>query len=286
MKKEMLVVAALVLAGCVTIPDGGTVSNTEQMIGASNRVAVCIGLTSVDPRAYQGWAGDCPGCDIDAKGLYGLFLNNGFSATLMLNSAATWGGVQTTILDASKRLKAGDLLVIAMSGHGGQMPDDNGDEPSGQDSTLCLWNGQVRDDDFLKFIQKLPSGIRIVLINDQCHSEGNFKALWRQVKRGVSLGSAGKKTAVPLIREGLGYSWTSEFQLIQFAGCREANYSYGSATGGTWTQNLLSAYKPELTWRQWFDNAEKLMPSQQVPVWTEYPEGAVAKEFVNGSVLQ
>ena len=91
MKKEMLVVAALVVAGCVTIPEGGNqpVSNIEQMVGASNRVAVCIGLTSVDPRAYQGWAGDCPGCDVDAKGLYGLFLNNGFSASLVLNSAAT-----------------------------------------------------------------------------------------------------------------------------------------------------------------------------------------------------
>ena len=284
MKKEMLVVAALVVAGCVTIPEGGNqpVSNIEQMVGASNRVAVCIGLTSVDPKAYQGWAGDCPGCDVDAKGLYGLFLNNGFSASLVLNSAATWYGVRTMILDASKRLKAGDLLVITMSGHGGQMPDDNGDEPSGQDSTLCLWDGQVRDDDFLKLIQSLPRGIRIVLINDQCHSEGNFKAMWRQLKRGVTLGSAGKKTAIPLIRGAA----TDQFQLIQFAGCREANYSYGSSTGGTWTQNLLSVYKPELTWRQWFDNAEKLMPSQQIPVWTLYPEGAVAKEFVNGSVLK
>jgi hypothetical protein len=284
MKKRIVTAFALVLAGCVTIPNGGNIpmNETDNMIGASNRVAVCIGLTSVNPGAYQGWAGDCPGCDIDAKGLYRLFLNEGFSAHLILNSAATWEYVRNTILDSSKFLKAGDLLVVSISGHGGQIPDDDGDEPSGQDSTLCLRDGQVRDDDFLKMIQKLPNGIRLVLINDQCHSEGNFKALWRQVKRGVTLGSSGKKVAIPLIR-GVG---TNQVQLIQFAGCREANYSYGSSKGGTWTQNLLSAYKPELTWRQWFDNANKLMPRQQVPVWTLYPEGGVSEEFINGSVLR
>jgi hypothetical protein len=285
-KAIIAVIAAMVMgiAGCTTTSqnNGGDQPMKLTQSGDTNRVAICVGLTHVDPKAYDGWGGECPGCDIDARGLYRLFTDNGFSATLILEEAATWTAFKQAVWKASVGMKPGGLMVITMSGHGGQAPDDNGDEQSGQDSTLCMWDGQVRDDEFLKMIQVLlPVGIRLVLVNDQCHSEGNFKAAWRQVKRGVTFGAAGKKTAVPMIR---GSSRDFNLQIIQFAGCREANYSYGSDMGGTWTQSLLQTYKPGLTWRQWFDAAKSIMPSQQVPVWTTY--GGVTEQFINGPVLR
>jgi len=284
MKKALVsVMAAFGLAGCATVPNGGNQSMNGQVIvqnGDPQRVAVCVGLTHVDSEAYGGWDGKCPGCDVDAKGLCKLLTDNGFSTTLILEGKATWRNFKQAVYKASAGLKPGGLMVITMSGHGGQMPDDNGDEPSGQDSTLCMWDGQVRDDEFLRMIQRIPVGTRLVLINDQCHSEGNFRMVWHQVKRGATFGMAGKKMAVPMIRG----KQDVDIQIIQFAGCREANYSYGSGTGGTWTQNLLKTYKPELTWRKWFDAAKGIMPSQQVPVWTEY--GGVTEQFINGPVLK
>jgi hypothetical protein len=167
-----------------------------------------------------------------------------------------------------------------MSGHGGQIADNNGDEADKLDETICLWDGQVRDDDVLALIQKLPAGLRVVLINDQCHSEGNFRAFVRKVQRVVSLGKYGKTRAQALVKASRGW----DGQLIQFAGCRENSYSYGAAAGGTWTQNLLSTFNPGFTWRQWFDAAASKMPGNQVPVWVEY--GNVGDEFRNGRVLE
>lgn len=248
--------------------------------GASGLRAVCIGLTAVDPRFYDGWAGDCPGCDIDARDLYDLFSKNGFTAKLILNAAATWKAVRETILDTAKGMQPNELLVITMSGHGGQMPDDDGDETDKMDETICLWDGQVRDDEFLKLIAELPRGIRLALINDQCHSEGNFRAFMRATQQAVSFGVWGKTEARPII--GKPIVW--EGQLIQFAGCREASYSYGGNSGGTWTQSLEAAYSPSLTWRQWFDAGLARMPSNQVPQWVEGFQ--VTDSFRNGPVLK
>lgn len=282
-----LLAATLYVVGCDTtgtntnpVPEVGTGTVvTPEVKPSSNAVAICVGLTSVNPYAYGGWAGDCPGCDIDAKGLYNLFVKKGFTSKLILNSDATWTQVRGTIVSAAKDLKPGDLLVIAMSGHGGQLPDDNGDEADGQDETLCLWDGQVRDDEMLKLINSFPS-IRLVLINDQCHSEGNFRAMARVAQRVISLGYWGNRQAKPIIE--VKPTWSG--QLIQFAGCREASYSYGGSTGGTWTQSLLEAYKDTLTWKSWFDAGKLKMPGNQVPQWVEY--GDVQDTFRNGAVLK
>jgi hypothetical protein len=252
----------------------------QQVTGEASRRAVCIGLTAVDPYYYGGWDGDCPGCDVDAKGMYALLTQNGFTAKLMLNAAAKWKEVRKAILDMAAGMIPGDLLVVAMSGHGGQMPDDNGDEEDKIDETICMWDGQVRDDDVFKLISELPQGIRLVLINDQCHSEGNFRAMIRATQQAVSFGAWGKRIVRPLIRRQVGW----QGQLIQFAGCREASYSYGGNSGGTWTQSLLRVYHANFTWRQWFDVGLSKMPSNQVPQWVEGFQ--VQDSFRNGPVLK
>lgn len=254
--------------------------NEQQVAGSPGLRAVCIGLTSVDPKSYNGWAGDCPGCDIDARGMHELLSQNGFTSKLMLNSVATWKAVKSAVLGMAEGMKPGELLVVAMSGHGGQVPDKNGDEADKMDETICLWDGQVIDDDVLKMILELPHGIRLVLINDQCHSEGNFRAFVRATQQAVSFGAWGKKTARPVVKRKDGW----QGQLLQFAGCREANYSYGGSGGGTWTQSLLMGYKADMTWRQWFDVSVAMMPLNQVPQWVEF--GDVQDSFRNGPALK
>lgn len=273
---------AVVMTGCKTNQGGSSVNDSIQVFqGDAHRKAICVGLTSVDPASYNGWDGKCPGCDVDAKGVNDLLTKNGFSTKLFMNSAAKWGPVKAAIFESASSLQAGDLLVVMISSHGGQLPDDNGDEKDGMDETLCMWDGQVRDDEVLKMIHQMPP-IRLVLINDQCHSEGNFRSMARTLQRTVSLGYWGRKHGKSVtkgVKEG---SWGG--QLIQFAGCREASYSYGAESGGTWTQNLLGVYKPELTWKQWFDRSLARMPGNQVPQWVEYP--VVSDDFRNGRVLR
>lgn len=244
------------------------------------RACVCVGLTAVDPAANGGWDGPCPGCDIDAIGLRNHVERHGIMNAMLLNARATWAGVQAAVYKMASGLVRGDLLVITISGHGGQVPDDSGDELDEQDETICLWDGQVRDDLVLDLLHELPPGLRVVLISDQCHSEGNFRSAVRVAQRAVSMGRWGRREARPLVRRA--QVWDGA--LLQFAGCREEDYSYGSKQGGTWTQSLLAAWREGMTWTEWFDAAKARMPGRQVPVMVEY--GRVDDAFRNGEALR
>jgi hypothetical protein len=237
--------------------------------GSRPGAAVCVGLTRVDPKRNGGWSGECPGCDVDCTGLGRAATEAGLSTVVLQNAQATWRGVTEQIRSGATALKRGDLLLLSFSGHGGQRPDKNGDEPDGKDETLCMWDGQVCDDDVLRLLHSLPAGLRVVLISDQCHSEGNFRVAPSIVQ---AIGS----------RRALGWDGA----LIQFAGCRESSYSYGSNTGGTWTQALLATLHGGQTWRSWFAAAAAKVTrdrGRQEPVWVEY--GNVTDEFRNALVF-
>lgn len=278
---KTVLLAVLMLVGCST-------TLTQYIAPEASdcqRVAVCIGLTSVDPNYFSGWSGACPGCDVDAKGMYSLFTRNGIDSVLMLNKDATWNNIKSVITTVTKDFKRGDLLIIMMSGHGGQVPDKSGDESDKLDETVIFYDSAVLDDDILIFIKTLPAGLRICLINDQCHAESN----WRSVVRKATFGLIGKKKGKALIKKSMSkgnitITRNYDMALLQFAGCREANYSYGGYSGGSWSQALIGVFKTSLTWKQWFNEAAKKMASEQVPVYVE--AGTVTDEFRNGAVLK
>ena len=51
-----------------------------------------------------------------------------FKSTLLLTKAATSKNVIAAIADAAATLHSGDFFLLSYSGHGGQVPDTNGDE--------------------------------------------------------------------------------------------------------------------------------------------------------------
>eukprot|EP00581_Thalassiosira_minuscula_P001705 CAMPEP_0183740120 /NCGR_PEP_ID=MMETSP0737-20130205/58786_1 /TAXON_ID=385413 /ORGANISM="Thalassiosira miniscula, Strain CCMP1093" /LENGTH=315 /DNA_ID=CAMNT_0025975105 /DNA_START=147 /DNA_END=1094 /DNA_ORIENTATION=+ len=69
----------------------------------------------------------------------------------------------------------GDTVWIHYSGHGGRLPDQDGDEEDGYDETLCPIDfntaGQIRDDDLLKHLVKpMREGVLMTCLMDCCHS--------------------------------------------------------------------------------------------------------------------
>jgi metacaspase-1 len=61
------------------------------------------------------------------------------------------------------------------SGHGTQIPDDDGDEADGMDEALCpvdyQTEGMIRDDDiYRELVATLPAGCRLTVLMDCCHS--------------------------------------------------------------------------------------------------------------------
>ena len=105
------------------------------------------------------------------------------------------------------------------SGHGGQVPDPDGDRESGYDDTIVpvdyLQNGQLDSDNLHRhLVSKLPRSSTLFVVFDCCHSgsaielpfvyrtdsEGNVN-LMDNVKEGLSL----MKTAQHLIQGGFTY---------------------------------------------------------------------------------
>jgi hypothetical protein len=78
-------------------------------------LALTIGLNAVDPRHYTGLLTRSP------------------------TRRAGLGGIAR----AAAALRSGDIFLLTYSGHGGQVPDRNHDEPDLQDETWCLYDGEL-----------------------------------------------------------------------------------------------------------------------------------------------
>jgi hypothetical protein len=139
-------------------------------------IALTTGLNAVDPKHYGGWSGVLNACEADAHDMADIAKSAGFAVKTLLTQAATRSNVIKEITNAAKSLKAGDIFLLSYSGHGGQLPDLNGDEDDGQDETWCLYDGELVDDEIYALLAKFAAGVRIVVFSDSCHSGTVLKA--------------------------------------------------------------------------------------------------------------
>jgi metacaspase-1 len=111
--------------------------------------AVLIGINR-----YQVPGSDLRGCVNDVKNLgHALTMYYGFSAqdiTSLTDLQATKKAMQSTIKKLITGGKKGDVLLLHYSGHGSNVPDDNGDEADHRDEILCPtdldWDDPLSDD--------------------------------------------------------------------------------------------------------------------------------------------
>ena len=133
-------------------------------------VSIHIGLNGVGGDAYGGWTGPLAACEFDASDMAAIAKGKGMSTTLLLTKKATRANALAALRRAAKSLHAGDLLFLSYSGHGGQVPDINGDEDDKRDETWCLYDGQVIDDELYLEFSRFAAGVRILVLSDSCHS--------------------------------------------------------------------------------------------------------------------
>ncbi len=142
--------------------------------------AVLIGINR-----YQIPGSDLRGCVNDVKNLQqALTTYYGFSAkdmTSLTDLQATKKAMQSAIKKLITGGKKGDVLLLHYSGHGANVPDDNGDEADHRDEILCPtnldWNDPLRDDWLRKALNTLRSGVSLTVIMDCCHSGTNTRAI-------------------------------------------------------------------------------------------------------------
>jgi hypothetical protein len=99
-----------------------------------------------------------------------LAKGQGMKPTVLLTKKATRAALLAGMRSAAKALKAGDLFFLSYSGHGGQVPDTNKDEPDRKDETWCLFDGQLSDDELYLELSRFAAGVRILVLSDSCHS--------------------------------------------------------------------------------------------------------------------
>lgn len=142
-----------------------------------------IGLNTVDPAHYGGWDGKLQACEADHEEMAALAKSKGFKTTALTSKKATRKAVMGAIADAAKTLKAGDIFLVTYAGHGGQVPDKNGDEADLKDETWCLFDGQLVDDELNELWAKFAKDVRILAILDSCHSGSAVRAAYNELAR-------------------------------------------------------------------------------------------------------
>lgn len=133
-------------------------------------ISLHLGLNDVSAAAYAGWSGPLAACEFDAGDMARVAKAQGMKASVLLTKKATRAALLGGMRAAAKALQSGDLFFLSYSGHGGQVPDVNGDEADGQDETWCLHDGQLIDDELYFELSRFASGVRILVLSDSCHS--------------------------------------------------------------------------------------------------------------------
>lgn len=111
----------------------------------------------------------------------------------------TKAAILTALGDVAARALPGDTVVFYFSGHGGQAPDQSGDEGGGFDEIFLPadaagWNGTtgavenaILDDELQAWAQALLTrGVKLVGLIDACHADTGFRGSPAGVARGLS----------------------------------------------------------------------------------------------------
>jgi hypothetical protein len=253
---------------------------------AAKGVSVHIGLNRVDPQQYEGWSGDLLACEFDAKDMSALAKKQGMTPRTILTKKATADAVTSAIADAADTLKGGDLFLLSYSGHGGQVPDTNGDEPDDLDETWVLYDRQLVDDELYDLWSRFKEGVRILVLSDSCHSGSAIRDEPKML-RPSARPTAGFRAMPVQLRSKVYKAHKDEYDKIQarvpagetaeiaahvllLSGCQDNQTSADGTRNGLFTQTLRQVWKSgkfkgshRRFWKQISDN----MPFFQSPNW-------------------
>ena len=141
------------------------------MIPAPRGVSLHIGVNFVDKNHYGGsWDGRLNACEKDCDDMRVIAKAQGFQTHILKSQQATREAVAAKISELASQLKDGDFFLLSYSGHGGTIPDVDGDEDDQVDETWCLFDGQLLDDELNILWAKFKAGVRLLVISDSCHS--------------------------------------------------------------------------------------------------------------------
>jgi len=134
-------------------------------------ISLHIGVNIVDPVHYGGsWDGKLNACEKDCDDMQVIAESQFFETQVLKSQQATRDAVIDTISGIASQLNDGDFFLLSYSGHGGTIPDVDGDEEDLVDETWCLFDGHLLDDELSILWAKFKPGVRVLVVSDSCHS--------------------------------------------------------------------------------------------------------------------
>jgi hypothetical protein len=166
--------------------------------------------------------------------------------------------------------KKGDVVLLHFSGHGSNVPDNDGDEADYRDEILCPhdldWKNPLTDDWLRATFDKMRDGVSLTVIFDCCHSGTATRAVlppdapiiprylpspWDLVaaESGRKMRGTVRATVHGASRQARKRSdvVTADIPEILVSGCRDYQTSADARIGGSFngalTYNLVAALK-------------------------------------------
>ncbi len=258
-----------------------------------------LGLNYVDPDQYEGWDGELYACEADAKDMTALAKSRGFKTKTLLREKVTAKAVKNGLLQAAKTLKSGDIFFLTYSGHGGQVPDTNGDEgqfgdtSDRKDETWCLYDRELVDDELAALYARFKRGVRIVVLSDSCHSGSVTRA-------GDNRAPSGRARLLPprqaedvyiahkalydAVQEGVTGAEQQEIKatVLLISGCQDRQLSNDGDNNGLFTGTLKEIWDDGAflgNYKHFRDQIAARMPHDQIPNY--FVIGTPNKTFEN-----
>ena len=253
---------------------------------AAHGFALCIGLNSVNPQFYEGWSGELSGCENDANALaHWLETKNFSSVEKLLTKQATRDQVMLKLKLLAELAIPGDLVVVTNSSHGGQIPDFDSTEADGMDETICMYDGQLIDDELELCWSRFRRGVRIVFVSDSCHSGTVMRAAFSDYERMLTTTPHSKAMPGPIIsaivnaqhetllgRKALAARQHSEIvaSVLALGACQDSQVAMDGPINGAFTGALLSTLRrfPTNSYGRVIAECRRALPPSQTPSYT------------------
>jgi hypothetical protein len=166
----------------------------------------------------------------------------GYQTRILLTADAKASDILQLIGSASNQLTAGDTFLLTYAGHGSQIQDTSNDEPSGLDSTWCVYDRMIIDDELNEAFSRFRPGVLIVLVSDSCHSGTMDRPL------------PPPRRLLPAVAQNCYHNHPAIYQqrrirslqvvagVIELAACQDNQVCADGETNGLFTENLLKVW--------------------------------------------
>lgn len=124
--------------------------------------ALCVGVNLLDRRHYGDIAPDLLGAVPDAREMYKLAREAGYSAALLTDERATTTAVQKFFQDQAGERASGDIVLVYFAGYGA-LVRGAANRPY---HALCLYDRMLVADELFELFPAFKTGVRVVMVTD------------------------------------------------------------------------------------------------------------------------